>query len=124
MGKLMLFVSVFCLFIVAGNALGGDQAWNPNPADGDDCVPLDVILSWEAGDCIGPQGRHAVYFGIDCEAVNNATIASPEFMGYTQATVTTYNVGTLDKCTTYCWRIDEYCDPPGPPWSKAKSGVL
>ncbi|MBN2181475.1 MAG: hypothetical protein JW715_06145 [Sedimentisphaerales bacterium] len=69
-------------------------AYNPNPADGDKYLDIDLNLTWSPG--FGAQ-RHNVYFGTDPEPplVREGSVAA------------TYNPGTLNYSTTYYWRIGE-----------------
>jgi hypothetical protein len=69
------------------------QASNPSPADGAVEVGRNVILSWTAG--LGAVS-HDVYFGTD---------DPPALVG--SQTTTEFDPGTLNRDTTYFWRIDE-----------------
>jgi hypothetical protein len=77
-------------------------AYDPDPPDGATFVELDVLLSWTAG--FGATLHH-VYLGTDEDAVVNAATASPEYKGPQMATY--FAPDTLDKATTYYWRVDE-----------------
>lgn len=85
-------------------------AYNPSPPDGGKHIDPDVQLSWTGG--FGSK-LHTVYFGDNFDDVNNAA------GGLAQAAAT-YTPGTLERDTTYYWRIDEF-DPPathkGDVWS-------
>ena len=70
------------------------RASDPNPADGDDYVRPDVILSWTTGK---NAASHFVYFGTDPYSL---LLVSHQIS-------TEYNPGRLDLNTTYFWRIDE-----------------
>jgi len=86
----------------------------PNPTDGAVDVKPSVILSWDAG---AVAASHNVYFGIDTDAVKNATTASPEFKGTKALGEESYDPGKLTLNTTYYWRIDEVNDAsPDSPW--------
>jgi len=86
----------------------------PNPADGAaDVKPL-VILTWVAG---AVAASHDVYFGMDADAVKNATKASPEYKGPKALGEESYDPGKLTLNTTYYWRIDEVNDASSEsPW--------
>jgi hypothetical protein len=76
-------------------------ATNPSPANGASGVPLNSSLSWTPG---SNAVAHAVYLGVDSNAVAQATTASPQFLGV----VTTNNFyPPLVGGTTYFWRVDE-----------------
>jgi hypothetical protein len=86
-----------------------DQAWSPDPADGEPYQKVGLVVQWCAGDSIGKKG-HAVYFGTSYDDVDNATMASvPEYRG-TKPPLSpqTYDPPeTLTLWTPYFWRIDE-----------------
>ncbi len=69
------------------------KATNPTPANGATGVSTSSTLSWTAG---SGATSHKVHFG---------TVNPPPYLT-TQAT-TTYNPGSLERSTTYYWRIDE-----------------
>jgi hypothetical protein len=73
------------------------KAYEPVPGDGTRFVDTDVTLTWTTG--FGAR-THAVYFGDDFDAVNNAT-------GAPGLPFTTYTPGALELDKTYYWRIDE-----------------
>jgi len=73
-------------------------AYDPNPADGEQFVEPDVILSWTAG--LGAE-LHTVYFGDNFDDVNNAASGPPQES-------TTYTPGRLESEKVYYWRVDEY----------------
>ena len=73
---------------------------NPNPEDGANDVPLDTTLSWTGGDPDDDPVTYDVYFG---------TTSPPEKIQSNQ-TETTYDPGTLDYETTYCWQIVAWDD--------------
>jgi hypothetical protein len=109
--------------VTAPVACDPDKASSPDPADGATgvkCVNTDVVLSWTASCAVQgcPMCRHFVYFGDDCQAVEDAPIFEigwtppPEYMGWLPGAVTEYNVGNKPLWTNYCWRIDE--GPMGP----------
>jgi len=76
----------------------------PNPADGDVDVKPSVVLSWNAG---AVAASHEVYFGMDADAVANATTASPDYKGSKALGEESYDPGILTLNTAYYWRIDE-----------------
>jgi len=86
------------------------KAYDAAPADGSQFIPADVTLKWTAG---FRAKLHYVYFGDDCDTVNNAT-------GGTARTTTSFTPGALELNKTYYWRVDEF-DPPathkGDVWS-------
>ncbi len=71
------------------------RATDPEPINGADFVPLNVILSWSAG--IGAES-HDVYMGTE-----------PGSLVLEEAglTIASYEPGVLEPGTTYYWRIDE-----------------
>ncbi len=77
-------------------------ASNPNPADGAIYVDPSVSLTWIPG---YSAETHDVYLGTDKAAVTNATTSSPEFKQ--NQPDATYTPASLEKGTTYYWRIDE-----------------
>ena len=87
----------------------------PNPANGAVDVKPTQILTWDAG---AVAASHEVYFGMDTNAVKNATKASPEYKGPKALGEESYNPGKLTLNTTYYWRIDEVNDAsPDSPWA-------
>jgi len=90
------------------------KARNPKPSDGAVDVKQTTYLTWEPGES---AASHEVYFGTDKEAVTNADMASPEFIGLDELGAEGYNPGELLWGTTYYWRIDEVNDAnPDSPW--------
>jgi hypothetical protein len=71
------------------------------PQGGDANVPQNVILSWKAAT---KAVKHAVYFGTDKAAVENATLDAAVLLN---KDVLTFDPGQLDANTTYYWRVDE-----------------
>ncbi|MHC4800290.1 MAG: hypothetical protein ACYTF1_26920, partial [Planctomycetota bacterium] len=101
---------------IAGHVAGTPEiAKNPNPADEEEDVPLDAVLSWTPGVY---AAKHDVYFGTDFNDVNDATrTVDPNNVYQARQDVTGYPVfGTLDLeyGKTYYWRIDEANTPPDP----------
>ncbi len=80
-------------------ALG--PAANPAPASGASDVAVDATLSWSPG---SNAVTHALYLGINSNAVVQATPASPEFRGFL---VTNSFRPALFGSATYYWRVDE-----------------
>jgi hypothetical protein len=86
----------------------------PNPADGAVDVKPSQILTWSAG---AVAASHEVYFGMEADAVKNATKASPEYKGPKALGEESYDPGMLLLDTTYYWRIDEVNGTnPNSPW--------
>jgi hypothetical protein len=86
----------------------------PNPANGAVDVDPAQILTWDAG---AVAELHDVYFGIDVDAVKNATTASPEYKGPKALGEESFDPGRLMLNTTYYWRIDEVNGVnPDSPW--------
>ena len=73
-------------------------AYNPDPADGEEFVDPNALLSWMAG--YGGK-LHTIFLGTDFDDVNNATEG-------TQQGPTTYNPGTLELGKVYYWKVDEF----------------
>jgi hypothetical protein len=87
----------------------------PSPADGAGNVEASAILGWAAG---AVATSHDVYFGMDADAVANATKDSPEYKGPKALGEESYDPGKLMMNTTYFWRIDEVNDVnPDSPWA-------
>jgi hypothetical protein len=68
-------------------------AYNPQPPDSAEDIPLNSILSWTAG---AGSESHDIYFSIS---------VPPTYQG--NQTETNFNPGDLEENTTYYWRIDE-----------------
>ena len=83
--------------------IGVQTAYDPDPPDGATMVDVGATLSWTAG--VGAM-LHRVYLGTNEDAVTNATLDSPEYMG--RKTTPSYEPDFLEKGKTYYWRIDEY----------------
>jgi hypothetical protein len=87
---------------------------NPNPADEAVDVSITKILTWDAG---AVAASHEVFFGMDADAVKNATKSSPEYKGPKGLDEESYDPGKLEFNTKYFWRIDEINDiNPDSPW--------
>ena len=74
-----------------------------NPYNGAINVNQTQVLTWVAAD---NAGSHQVYFGMDKDAVRNATTASPEYKGSKNLDDEKYDPGSLMGATAYYWRID------------------
>ena len=83
-------------------------ASNPSPANGQEDVLRDVVLSWTPG---GSAGQHDVYFGTSFDDVNAATNLDPmgpDKVYRARQDISSYAVPeTLDFGQTYYWRVDE-----------------
>ena len=87
----------------------------PNPANGAVDVNPIQILTWNTG---AVAASHDVYFGMDADAVVNATKTSPEYKGSKALGEESYDPGKLNLNTTYYWRIDEVNGTnPDSPWA-------
>jgi hypothetical protein len=92
-------------------------AYDPNPADGEEFVEPDVILSWAAG--LGAE-LHTVYFGDNFDDVNNAS-------GGPSQESTIYTPDLLEPEKFYYWRVDEYdslATYKGEIWSFSTPGAV
>jgi hypothetical protein len=78
-------------------------AGNPQPANGAAGVQMTAKLNWSPATI---AASHQVYFGMDKEAVKNATTASPEYKGNKAKGSESYDPGKLAWHTPYCWRVD------------------
>jgi hypothetical protein len=76
-------------------------AYDPEPPDGTEFVPIDVTLSWATG--FGTTLHH-VYFGDNFDDVNSGT---PDTYKGTVAEPN-YTPGPLAGRTAYYWRVDEF----------------
>jgi glucuronoarabinoxylan endo-1,4-beta-xylanase len=87
-----------------------DYAHDPHPLDGQQNVPIDVVLSWEPGESVV---EHDVYLGTDQNSVQNADRGNPLGVLVSQGQdVNSYDhTGLLKLNTTHYWRIDEVNDP-------------
>jgi hypothetical protein len=85
----------------------------PQPGDGAEDIPADVILGWKAGD--GAE-KHDVYFSTDQAKVTDANRSNPMGVLVSQdQDANSYDPpGVLGLNTTYYWRIDEVNTTPGP----------
>ena len=97
---------------------------NPQPANGAVDVPMISTLSWTPAD---NAASSELYFGADADAVENATTASPEYMGNKALGSESYDPGKLAMSATYYWRVDAvYPDKTvkGLPWSFTAADFL
>jgi len=74
------------------------------PANGAVDVQMTETLSWTPAD---NATSHELYFGTDADAVNNATAASPEYIGARALGSESYDPGKLAWDAAYYWRVDE-----------------
>jgi len=85
----------------------------PQPANGAADVEHTQILTWAPAD---NANSHQVYFGMDKDAVMNATTASPEYKASKARGSESYDFGKLAWHTSYYWRVDAvYNTDPGNP---------
>ena len=73
------------------------------PANGAADVEHSTILTWTPAE---NADSHQVYFGMEKEAIKNATTASPEYKGSRALGSESYDPGKLDWDTSYYWRVD------------------
>ena len=77
---------------------------NPQPANSAADVQMTATLSWTPAD---NAASHELYFGIDADAVKNATTTSPEYVGPRALGAESYDPGGLAWHSSYAWRVDE-----------------
>jgi hypothetical protein len=82
-------------------------AGNPEPANGAVDVQQTQSLSWTPAE---NASSHHIYFGMDKEAVKNATTDSPEYAGNQSLGSESHDPGQLDWLTSYYWRVDAVYD--------------
>jgi hypothetical protein len=75
-------------------------SWNPSPADGASNLPLDVTLSWNAGE---NAGSHLLYISQNYEDVLYGLVSPIPLPLET----TEYNIGKLELGKPYYWCVDE-----------------
>ena len=73
------------------------------PVNGAAGVKMTTTLNWTPGDS---AASHDVYFGMDKDAVRNATTSSPEYKGNKPLGSESLDPGRLDWNTNYYWRVD------------------
>jgi hypothetical protein len=78
-------------------------AGDPQPANRAVDVEHTRILSWTPA---ANAASHQIYFGMDKDAVRNATTASPEYKGNRAKGSESYDPGKMAWDTTYFWRVD------------------
>ncbi|KPK39685.1 MAG: hypothetical protein AMJ65_11240 [Phycisphaerae bacterium SG8_4] len=78
-------------------------AGNSQPANGAVDVPMIATLSWTPADNAASSD---LYFGTDAAAVENATAASPEYIGNKALGSESFDPGKLDLAGNYYWRVD------------------
>ena len=105
------------------NVYRNNRMDGPVPFDGDDDVSPEVTLNFSpAGNAL----RHDIYFGTKYNAVQNADMQSPEYVGRKQ--YTEYNPASLDAWNEYFWRVDELMPDgsiqTGPVWRFSTSGSI
>ncbi|MBN2139359.1 MAG: hypothetical protein JW720_16265 [Sedimentisphaerales bacterium] len=101
--------SVWSFFVIS------QEAWGPDPADGDVFVSVepDLTLAWSLGD-VGTEGNSVtfeVYYGTDADTVaeSNTPALTSETPGFT--------VAGLEFDTEYFWRIDTKLSQEDPPFA-------
>ena len=77
-------------------------ASNPTPTNSETGVALNTSLNWSAGN---NSVSHALYLGLDSNAVATATTASPEYQGL--LSTNSFTPTALAGNATYYWRVDE-----------------
>ena len=91
------------------------RASRPSPSNGAVDTRQTSTVGWSPGHY---ATSHQVYFGIDEEAVRNATTGSPEDKGSKPLGSESYDPGLLEWDTTYYWRVDEINSlNPESPWT-------
>jgi len=76
---------------------------NPQPANGAVDAQIVTTLTWTPADNAASSD---LYFGTDADAVENATSASPEYMGNKARGSESHDPGKLALDATYHWRVD------------------
>jgi glucuronoarabinoxylan endo-1,4-beta-xylanase len=101
--------------IVLNQLVSVGPAANPSPANNATGLALNATLNWVSG---SNALTHAVYLGMNSNAVAQATPASPEFKGI--LATNNFSPAALAGGTTYFWRVDEIAGVStnaGPVWS-------
>jgi len=99
-------------------------AGNSQPANGAVDVQILTTLSWTPADTAASSD---LYFGVDADAVKNATAASPEHIGNKALGSESHDPGKLALDATYYWRVDAvYADKTvkGLPWSFTSAAFI
>ena len=73
-------------------------AYNPDPADGAESMPVNASLNWTSG---FDAKVHYIVFGENFDEVNDAATGVPNGN-------TSYDPGPLKLAKTYYWRVDEF----------------
>jgi len=98
---------------------------NERPAHGAVNVKDYQVLMWSPADS---AASHRVYLGMDKDAVRNAGTGSPEYKGSQNLGSESYDPGSLQRETTYYWRIDAVDSTgsslKGPIWSFTTADFL
>jgi hypothetical protein len=76
---------------------------NPQPANGAVDAQIVATLTWTPADNAASSD---LYFGTDADAVENATAASPEYIGNKSRGSESHDPGKLALDATYHWRVD------------------
>ncbi len=85
-----------------------DIATNPNPANSESGIPLDVVLSWTASPSAQPVDGQDVYFGEVKQDVIDADRANPLGVYQGAQDGNTFDpTGPLELGKTYYWRVDQ-----------------
>ncbi len=94
-----------------GSATGPGRASKPDPANGEEDVPLDAVLTWRPG---ALAEAHDVYFGTEFSDVNDASRVTPldVLASQDQDTSSFTPAEGLEFGKTYYWRIDEVVGTP------------
>jgi hypothetical protein len=88
--------------IVLDKFVGVGDATNPSPTNGQVSVALNVPLAWSPG---SNAVSHALYLGLNSNALAQATTTSPEFQG--SISTNSFTRAVLAGNSTYYWRVDE-----------------
>jgi len=90
-------------------------ATNPTPTNTAPSVALNITLNWSPG---SHALMHAVYLGLNSNAVFTATTSAPEFKGF--RTNSSFGPSAMFGGANYYWRVDEIAGGntnPGVVWS-------
>jgi len=87
--------------VVMDKLLNVGLASNLSPSEGGGSVAWTAQMNWTAG---SNALTHALYLGVDSNAVAGATQTSPQFLG---SLTNTAFYPQLEGGTTYFWRVDE-----------------
>ncbi|RPJ23497.1 MAG: LamG domain-containing protein, partial [Planctomycetaceae bacterium] len=82
--------------------------FDPSPSDGTTDVPVDVTLSWAAGQLqAAPPVQHELYIGTLFNEVDQASSDSHPGVEFKSLDVGQFQPSNLGLGTTYFWRVDE-----------------